>query len=153
MRVEDISEIEMSMVSSGLAVGHSFQHPQTPSGTSYAGNPGKTATQLSRFRQEYTSRPSQVKNDVEKECPPRARKKLYWLNSNQKVFLVENKSTIEVRCDKKLGKLLREKYESVMESRYFGRGGIEIVTAGKQLSDTEIEDLVRLSYNLTKEME
>ena len=30
-----------------------------------------------------------------------------------KVFLVENKNTIEVRTDAKLGKLLREKYESV----------------------------------------
>ena len=47
---------------------------------------------------------------------------------------------------------MREKYESVMESRYFGRGGIEIVMSG-QLEDEEIEDLVRLSYNVTKEME
>ena len=69
-----------------------------------------------------------------------------------KVFLVVNKNTIEVRCDRKLGKLLTEKYESVMESRYYGRGGIEIVDAG-QLSDIEVEDLVRLSYNLTVEME
>lgn len=71
---------------------------------------------------------------------------------NEKVFLVENKNTIEVRTDFKLGKLLREKYESVMESRYFGRGGIEIVMSG-QLEDSEIEDLIRLSYNLSKEIE
>ena len=38
-----------------------------------------------------------------------------------------------------------------MESRYFGKGGVEIVPSG-QLSETEIEDLVRLSYNLTKGM-
>ena len=44
--------------------------------------------------------------------------------------------------------LLKNKYESVMESRYFGRGGLEIVMAG-QLGPTEIADLVRLSYNLT----
>lgn len=69
-----------------------------------------------------------------------------------KSFLVQNKNTIEVRTDFKLGKLLREKYESVMESRYFGRGGIEIVTSG-QLEDSEIEDLIRLSYNLSKEIE
>lgn len=71
---------------------------------------------------------------------------------DEKVFLVENKNTIEVRTDFKLGKLLREKYESVMESRYFGRGGIEIVMSG-QLEDSEIEDLIRLSYNLSKEIE
>lgn len=71
---------------------------------------------------------------------------------DEKAFLVENKNTIEVRTDFKLGKLLREKYESVMESRYFGRGGIEIVMSG-QLEKSEIEDLVRLSYNMTKEIE
>ncbi|MBR3230916.1 hypothetical protein IKF73_02745 [Candidatus Saccharibacteria bacterium] len=67
---------------------------------------------------------------------------------DDKVFLVVNKNTIEVRVDDKLGQLLREKYESVMESRYFGRGGIEIVLAG-QLTGSEIQDLIRLSYNLT----
>ena len=66
-----------------------------------------------------------------------------------RVFLVVNNNTIEMRSDAKLGKLLMEKYESVMESRYFGKGGIEVVLVG-QLADDEIEDLVRLSYNLTK---
>ena len=67
----------------------------------------------------------------------------------EKVFLVVNKNTIEVRTDEELRKLLVEKYESVMESRYFGRGGVEIVLAGEQLKENEIFDLVRLSYNLT----
>jgi predicted DNA-binding protein (MmcQ/YjbR family) len=71
---------------------------------------------------------------------------------NEKVFLVVNKNTIELRSDSKLSKLLAEEYESVMMSRYFGRGGIEIVMSG-QLEDSEVEDLVRLSYNLSKEME
>lgn len=66
----------------------------------------------------------------------------------ERVFLVVNANTIEVRTDAKLGALLQEKYESVMRSRYFGRGGIEIVLAG-QLAADEIDDLVRLSYNLT----
>ncbi|MBQ9484612.1 hypothetical protein IJU85_00700 [Candidatus Saccharibacteria bacterium] len=65
-----------------------------------------------------------------------------------KVFLVVNKNTIEVRTDGELKKLLTEKYESVMESRYFGRGGIEIVLAG-QLGADDLNDLVRLSYNLS----
>lgn len=68
---------------------------------------------------------------------------------NDKVFLVVNKNTVEVRTDRELRKLLTEKYESVMESRYFGRGGIEIVLAGHQLTTDEIGDLVRLSYNLS----
>lgn len=66
----------------------------------------------------------------------------------EQVFLVVNNNTIELRTDTKLGNLLKEKYESVMESRYFGRGGIEIVLAN-QLKDQELEDLIRLSYNLT----
>lgn len=71
---------------------------------------------------------------------------LYY--KDEKVFLVVNKNTIEVRTDGELKKLLIEKYESVMESRYFGRGGVEIVMAG-QLSEDELIDLVRLSYNLS----
>ncbi len=67
---------------------------------------------------------------------------------DDKAFLIINKNTIEVRTDGELKSLLTSKYESVMESRYFGRGGIEIVLAG-QLSDDELRDLVRLSYNLS----
>ena len=83
-------------------------------------------------------------NKIEKE------RELFYVN--EKAFLVVNKNTIEIRCDIRLSKLLKEKYESVMESRYFGRGGIEIVMSG-QLEDSEIDDLVRLSYNLSKEAE
>lgn len=68
-----------------------------------------------------------------------------------KAFLVVRKNTLEVRTDDKLKNLLREKYESVMESRYFGKGGIEIVNSG-QLSADEINDLVRLSYSLTGDL-
>ena len=71
---------------------------------------------------------------------------LYY--KGEKAFLIVNKNTIEVRCDAELSKTLQEKYESVMESRYFGRGGIEIVLTN-QLSPEEVQDLVRLSYNLT----
>lgn len=65
-----------------------------------------------------------------------------------KTFLVVNKNTIEVRCDHELSKTLQERYESVMESRYFGHGGIEIVPTS-QLTSEEIADLIRLSYELT----
>ena len=44
----------------------------------------------------------------------------------EKVFLVDNEKTLEVRTDEKLAENLKGKYESVMESRYFGKGGIEI---------------------------
>lgn len=80
------------------------------------------------------------------EKAPKTRTLFY---RGEKVFLVENKNTIELRTDEKLGKFLEEKYESIMESRYFGRGGIEIVVAGGQLENSELEDLIRLSYDLT----
>lgn len=65
-----------------------------------------------------------------------------------RTFLVLRVNTMEIRCDKKLADALKEKYESVMESRYFGRGGIEIVLSG-QLTQQELEDLIRHSYILT----
>lgn len=72
-----------------------------------------------------------------------------FLAPNNKAFAVLHEGkTIEVRTDNNLGKLLREKYESVMQSRYFGRGGIEIVLSG-QIEQDQLYDLVRLSYNLT----
>lgn len=77
---------------------------------------------------------------------------IYYTVPEEKVFLVVRPKTLEVRCDEKLGRVLREKYETVMVSRYFGRGGIEIVPSG-QLTEAEIEDLVRLSYNLSSKSE
>lgn len=75
-----------------------------------------------------------------------------YLVPNGKIFCLVRPNTIEVRTDENLRKLLMEKYESVMESRYFGKGGIEIVPSG-QISEEEIYDLVRLSYNLSVEEE
>lgn len=74
-------------------------------------------------------------------------RELYF--KGQLAFLVLRRNTIEVRCDSRLSESLKSKYESVMDSRYYGRGGIEIVLAG-QLSPQEIEDLIRLSYQLTQ---
>lgn len=55
---------------------------------------------------------------------------------------------IETRCDKKLAKLLRERYESVMEGLVLGREGIEILDTG-QLRDEEIFDLIRHSFEIS----
>ena len=74
---------------------------------------------------------------------------LYYCGDH--VFLVVNDATLELRCDDKLSRHLIDKYESVMQSRFFGRGGIEIVPAG-QLTDEELADLIRLSYDLTSKI-
>ena len=74
-----------------------------------------------------------------------------FLAPNNKAFCVLHEGkTVEVRTDGNLAKVLREKYESVMQSRYFGRGGIEIVLSG-QIEQEQLYDLVRLSYNMTIE--
>lgn len=78
--------------------------------------------------------------------------RIFKVSEDGKAFLVVRKNTVEVRTDGKLAELLKERYESVMESRYFGRGGVEIVLSG-QLAEDEIRDLVRLSYDMTKEMQ
>ena len=88
---------------------------------------------------------AKVDIDIKPDKPTKKRT-LYY--RDKKVFLVDNEKTLEVRTDEKLAENLKEKYESVMESRYFGKGGIEIVPAG-QLTDQEIKDLIRLSYDLS----
>ena len=69
-----------------------------------------------------------------------------------KIFLcIEKGKTplrLELRCDRKLGKTLQERYESVMESRSLGRNGIEIICSG-QLTDEEILDLIRHSFEIS----
>ena len=89
---------------------------------------------------------SKIRGIGEYKLKPEKDRELYL--KNERTFLVIHRNTIEVRCDRKLGELLKEKYESVMESRYFGKGGVEIVLAG-QLSKMDIEDLVRHSYLIT----
>ena len=73
-----------------------------------------------------------------------------YVDEGPRAFLIIRKNTIEVRTDATLRNLLKDKYESVMDSRYFGRGGIEIVNSG-QLTDEETIDLIRLSYDLSKD--
>ena len=63
-----------------------------------------------------------------------------YLAPNEKVFLVERKNTLEVRCDRNLSKLLKEEFESVMTSRYFGVGGVEVVLSG-QVEEDKIEEM------------
>ena len=61
---------------------------------------------------EYTEK-TELKNEKKRV--------LYY--KGEKVFLVVNNNTIEVRTDAELRKLLVEKYESVMDSRYLARAG------------------------------
>lgn len=73
-----------------------------------------------------------------------------YLVPEGRVFCLVRDHTIEVRTDQNLKKLLTSKYETVMQSRYFGTAGIEIIPTG-QIPESEIYDLVRLSYNLSRQ--
>lgn len=72
----------------------------------------------------------------------------------EKLFLVMYRSTnplrIETRCNRALARNLREKYESVMNGRALGRNGLEMICSG-QLSDGEVIDLIRHSYEISVE--
>ena len=74
------------------------------------------------------------------------------IERGEKIFLcLERGKTpvrLELRCDRKLGQTLQERYESVMESRALGRNGIEIICSG-QLSEDEIIDLIRHAYEVS----
>lgn len=78
------------------------------------------------------------------------RKSLRVFKREGRIFLVVWEGTdplrIEVKCDGKLGRLLRERYESVLASKTLGGSGIEVICSG-QLSRDEVVDLVRLSWN------
>ena len=79
--------------------------------------------------------------------------KLKVLFRNGKIFLVIHTGSNPLRLDVGIGrglvKLLTEQYESVMNSRAMDdREWVEIICSG-QLSDNEVIDLVRASWERT----
>lgn len=59
---------------------------------------------------------------------------------------------ISLRCDRLLAKNLRQKYETVLGASKFDPKTWNTVIVTGQLSDDEVRDLIRLSYNLTTEL-
>lgn len=55
---------------------------------------------------------------------------------------------ISLKCDPLLAITLREKYETVLPGYHLNKKHWNTVICTGQLSDSEIEDLIRLSYNL-----
>ena len=74
----------------------------------------------------------------------------------ERIFLVIEEGTsplrIEMRCDRRLGQTLKERFESVMTSRALGNNGIEIICSG-QLTNDEVFDLIRHSFEISKNLE
>ncbi len=55
---------------------------------------------------------------------------------------------ISLRCDEQLAALLREKYETVLPGQKLNQKKWNTIILSGQLSDDEIFDLIRHSYNL-----
>lgn len=65
--------------------------------------------------------------------------------------LVSEKKTpvsISLKCDPRLAVLLREKYEEVMEGYHLNKKHWNTILLTGQLSDEEVQDLIRHSYDL-----
>jgi len=92
----------------------------------------------------------QVSEEEMVEDEGQGRRVMRIFKRDGRIFLVvwegTNPLRIEMKCDEKLGKLLRNKYESVLNSKVLGRGGIEVICSG-QLSRDEVVDLVKFSWN------
>ena len=72
--------------------------------------------------------------------------------AGDKMFaLVAEKSNpvrISLKCDPLLAQTLREKYESVMPGYHLNKKHWNTILLTGQLSWQEVQDLIRLSYNL-----
>ena len=55
---------------------------------------------------------------------------------------------VSLKCDPKLAETLREKYESVQPGYHLNKKHWNTIVCSGQLTDDEVKDLARLSYNL-----
>lgn len=58
---------------------------------------------------------------------------------------------ISLRCDPKLSKLLRQKYETVLPAANLNKRFWNTILCTGQLPEDEVYDLLRLSYRLTSQ--
>lgn len=67
-------------------------------------------------------------------------------------LIAEDKSPLQIslKCDPQLAVLLREKYESVMEGYHLNKKHWNTIVLSGQLSDDEVKDLIRHSYELVE---
>jgi len=70
---------------------------------------------------------------------------------NMLFALVQNNTNplrISLRCDEQLATLLREKYETVLPGQKLNQKKWNTIILSGQLSDEEVFDLIRHSYNI-----
>ena len=87
------------------------------------------------------------------ELDPDRQLLLYKTSGTDRIFAIIHDQTnpliIEARCDTQLAKLLRTKYESVLPSRNMNSKSWNKIICSGQLTDDEIQDLLRLSHDLS----
>lgn len=62
-----------------------------------------------------------------------------------------NPLRLSLKCDPQLAEILREKYESVVPGYHLNKKHWNTIICTGQLSDDEIKDLARHSYDLVKD--
>lgn len=80
---------------------------------------------------------------------------VYKVNDKMFALIQESKQPVNLslKCDPQLAKLLREKYETVMEGYHLNKKHWNTLLLTGQLSWDEVQDLIRHSYILVTEGE
>jgi predicted DNA-binding protein (MmcQ/YjbR family) len=75
---------------------------------------------------------------------------VYKVNNKMFALIPEGKDpvSLSLKCDPGLAKLLREKYESIMEGYHLNKKHWNTMLLTGQLGDERVKDLIRHSYNL-----
>jgi len=79
---------------------------------------------------------------------------VYKVNDKMFALVAENSKPVRLslKCDPALAETLRERYETVMPGYHLNKKHWNTVLLTGQLSWEEIQDLIRLSYNLVAEL-
>jgi predicted DNA-binding protein (MmcQ/YjbR family) len=75
---------------------------------------------------------------------------VYKINDKMFALIMEGKEPVRIslKCDPQLSKLLREKYDEVMEGYHLNKKHWNTIILSGQLSWEEIQALIRHSYDL-----
>jgi predicted DNA-binding protein (MmcQ/YjbR family) len=78
---------------------------------------------------------------------------VYKVGDKMFALIAESKNPLQLslKCDPLLAKTLREKYESVLPGQHLNKKHWNTLLLTGQLSWDEVQDLIRLSYNLVTE--
>lgn len=75
---------------------------------------------------------------------------VYKVNDKMFALIMEGKSPVRIslKCDPTLSKVLRDKYDEVMEGYHLNKKQWNTIILSGQLSWEEVQALIRHSYNL-----